>query len=172
MRNPFPTALAIPLMVLAGAAYSADQAPVHRAAVSTRPAHSPSSTSPAATRPAGKQARALDLSAPNFSSPLWQERLQGPTIDRSLDYVQVPSVIITPSPGNKSNTTVAPVGLGSMFWALRHPADSWRILMPSEPGTEIGDELDTETQLKLAYNDPLSDCPGFPGTPNIRPICP
>ena len=138
MKNPLPTALAIPLLLWAAVASSA-------------PAHLPS--------------RPLDLSTPNFTSPQWQQRLQGPTIDR--EYTPMESVVVTPPLEGKSNLTVAPAGVGSLYWALTHPADSWRILLPSQPG----DEFNTEREIALAYNDPYSDCPGFPGTPNVRPEC-
>lgn len=138
MRNPLPTALVAPLLLFAGAALSAPHHP---------PAHR------------------LDLSMPNFTSPQWQERLQGPTIDQ--EYMPMESVIVRPPLENKAYVTVAPAGVGSVYWALRHPTESWRILLPSQPG----DEFNTEREIALAYNDPLSDCPGFPGTPNVRPEC-
>jgi hypothetical protein len=132
MKNPLPTALAVPLLLFAEAAFSAP----------------------------------LDLSMPNLTSPEWQRRLQGPTLD-GTDFTQMESVVVTPSEENKSNLTVAPAGVGSLYWALRHPTESWRILMPAQPG----DEFNTQREIALAYNDPLSDCPGFPGTPNVRPQC-
>lgn len=138
MKNPFPTALAVPLLLLAGTALSA-------------PHHAPS--------------RRLDLSMPNFTSPQWQERLQGPTIDNT--YSPMESVIVTHSQADRSYVTLAPAGVGSVYWALRNPTEAWRILMPAQPG----DEFNTEREIALAYNDPLSDCPGFPGTPNVRPEC-
>jgi hypothetical protein len=138
MRNPFPTALATLSLLCAGTALAA-------------PHHRPTPR--------------LDLSMPNFASPQWQERLQGPPIDH--DYTSMESVIVTPSETNKSYVTVAPAGVGSLYWALRHPTESWRILAPAQSG----DEFNTEREIALAYNDPLSDCPGFPGTPNVRPEC-
>jgi hypothetical protein len=138
MKNPIPTALAVPLLLFAATALAA---PHHR------PAHG------------------LDLSMPNFTSPQWQERLQGPTVDR--EYMPMESVIVTPKESGNAYVTVAPAGAGSVYWALRHPTEAWRILMPAQPG----DEFNTEREIALAYNDPLSDCPGFPGTPNVRPEC-
>jgi len=138
MRNPLPTALAVPLLLFAGTALCAPQPP---------PTHR------------------LDLSMPNFTSPQWQERLQGPSIDR--EYTPLESVVVTPSQEGNSYVTVAPAGAGSVYWALRHPTQAWRIVMPTQPG----DEFNTEREIALAYNDPLSDCPGFPGTPNVRPEC-
>ena len=138
MRNPFPTALAVALLLFAGTALAAPHRP---------PAHR------------------LDLSMPNFTSPQWQERLQGPTVDN--EYMPMESVIVTPSQGSNAYVMVAPAGAGSVYWALMHPTQSWRILMPAQPG----DEFNTERAVALAYHDPLSDCPGFPGTPNVRPQC-
>src|SRR6185312_3697915 len=132
MRNPLPTALAAPLLLFAGAALSAPHDP---------PSHR------------------LDLSMPNFTSPQWQERLQGPTVDN--EYMPMESVTVTHSQQDNSYLTVAPAGVGSVYWALTHPSESWRILMPAQPG----DDFNTDREIALAYQDPLSDCPGFPGTP-------
>lgn len=139
MRNPLPTALAAPLLLLLAATASAapHTAPTHR----------------------------LDLSTPDFTSPRWQERLQGPTVEDQ--YMPMESVIVTPPQEGNSYVTVAPAGVGSVYWALTHPTEAWRILLPAQPG----DEFNTEREIALAYNDPLSDCPGFPGTPNVRPEC-
>src|SRR5512146_79521 len=117
MRNPLATALAAPLLLFAGAALSA-------------PPHQPTDR--------------LDLSMPNFTSPRWQERLQGPTIDQ--ESMPMESVIVTPPQENKSYVTVAPAGVGSVYWALTHPSEAWRILMPAQPG----DEFNTEREIALA----------------------
>jgi hypothetical protein len=76
-------------------------------------------------------------------------------------------VVVTPGEDHRPYASVAPAGLGSVYWALRHPAQSWRVLMPVQPG----DEFNTDREIALAYNDPMSSCPGFPGTPNVRPVC-
>lgn len=173
MKKPLPAALAIPLLALAAASYAGpDQAPAQTAPVSTAPAPGhvtePAKTAQAVPSSARKPDRpVLDLRPPNFASSEWQQRLQGPTIDHSLDYAQMESVVVTPA-AETPNLTVAPAGLGSLYWALRHPVQSWRILTP----VQEGDEFNTDTEIALAYQDPYSDCPGFPGTPNVRPSCP
>ncbi len=161
MKNPLPTALAVPLLLFAGATFAASAQPAaHGSAIASQ-----SGAAHASAALPQPQRRRLDLSTPNFTSPQWQRRLQGPTIDR--EYTPIESVVVTPSREGKSNLTVAPAGVGSIYWALTHPADSWRILLPSQPG----DEFNTQREIALAYNDPLSDCPGFPGPPNVRPQC-
>ena len=169
MTSPLPAALAIPLLALAGVAHSGpDQIPVHPAAISAPATKARTAEAQPVSRPVSKkQVEALDLGAPNFLSPRWQERLQGPTIDHSLDYMPMEFVVVTPGLEG-SNTRVAPVGIGSVYWAATHPAQAWRVLMP----VQEGDEFDTDREVALAYNDVQSDCPGFPGTPNVRPICP
>lgn len=148
MRNPLPTALAIPLLALASVAYAAP------------------SSSPAPKATTGS-ARNLDLRPPNFFSPQWQKRLEGPTVDHSLDVPSMEYVVVTPG-SEGPNTTVSPAGLGSVYWALMHPMQGWRVLMPVQPG----DEFNTDHELAMAMRDPMSDCPGFRGTPNVRPVCP
>ncbi len=141
--------LAIPLMALAALAYGA---PAPSSAPHAVPA---------------KTARTLDLRPPNFYAPVWQKRLQGPSIDHSLDYLpSMEYVVVTPGP-EAPNTTVAPAGLGSVYWALMHPFQAWRVVLPAQPG----DEFNTEHQLAMVNYDPMSDCPGFHGTPNVRPVC-
>jgi hypothetical protein len=167
MKNALPTALAIPLLALASAAYAGpDTASVHRAAISA-PGAKPVARTAQPRTALPEHARKLDLSAPNFASARWQRRLQGPTIDHSLEYMPMESVVVTPGEDHLPNTSVAPAGLGSVYWAMMHPAQSWRVLMPVQPG----DEFNADREIALAYNDPQSDCPGFPGTPNVRPIC-
>jgi hypothetical protein len=153
-KNRLP--LAIPLLAFAAVASAApSQGTAQQHAVSTR-------------QTVAKAAEPLDLRPPNFFAPQWQRRLQGPPIDHSLDYLpSMEYVVVTPAP-EAPNTSVAPAGLGSVYWALMHPFQAWRVIMPAQPG----DELDTDHQLAMANYDAMSDCPGFRGTPNVRPICP
>ncbi len=155
MKNLLPTALAIPLLALAGMTHAAV------------PAAKPSAATAHAGTAVSKHTRKLDLRPPNFASAEWQRRLQGPTIDRSMEYQTIESVVVTPGADHLPYANVAPAGLGSVYWALTHPTQSWRVLMPVQPG----DEFNAEREIALAYNDPLSSCPGFPGTLNVRPVC-
>src|SRR6185312_4534547 len=99
MKNRLPTALAIPLLALAGIATAATPA---------------------------KHTRKLDLSPPNFASAEWQRRLQGLTVDRSLDYLPIESVVVRPGDEHLPYASVAPAGLGSVYWAVTHPTEAWR----------------------------------------------
>jgi hypothetical protein len=147
MKSFVPTALATSLLALVGAAQAA-------------PDQAAGPVAPAMTQP-------LDLRPPNFFSPQWQRRLQGPTIDRTFDSVPMESIIVTPGEQAQSNLQVAPAGLGSLWWAALHPTQAWRIFLP----VREGDEFNIDREIALAYDDPNSDCPGFPGTPNVRPVC-
>lgn len=160
-RNRLATAVAIPLLGLAGAAHSA---PAITAVSQAGPL---AKAAPVAHRASAGTARPLDLRPPNFLAPQWQRRLQGPTVDHSLDVPSMDYVVVTPS-SEAPNTTLAPAGLGSVFWVFLHPLQAWRVLAPVQPG----DEFNTDHQLSMVVNDPMSDCPGFRGTPNVRPICP
>ena len=144
MKRLIPALLVIPLLALSAAAAHADAA---------------AKTSSAAQPP-------LDLRAPNFSSPQWQERLQGPTLDNS-EYV-VTEAVVVPSPEGNSNVRIANGGFGALLWAFIHPVRAWRILLP----VQSGDQFDADTGIRLAFLDTQSECPGFVGTPNVRPICP
>src|SRR5262249_30196977 len=144
MRCFLPTALSIALLALAGAA----QAATPQAAIS-----SDASAGAAVAPAAPTQARPLDLRPPNFFSPRWQRRLQGPTIDHSLDYMPMEAVVVTPAAEPPSNLQVSPAGLGSLWWAMLNPSQAWRILLP----VREGDEFNIHQAIALAYNDPNSD---------------
>jgi len=158
MNRIIPVLLLLPLWSLAAAgpppaaATASQHAPPPAAATASRHAPSP---------------RVIDLTPPNFLAPQWQERLQGPTIDRSAQLLPE-AVIVTPPEEHRFDTALAPAGIGSLFWAVFHPSQSWRVLMP----VQASDDFDTDREIAMAYMDPQSDCPGFPGTPNVRPICP
>jgi hypothetical protein len=37
-------------------------------------------------------------------------------------------------PDEPSNTRLSRTGLGSLYWAARHPAQAWRVLLPIQDG--------------------------------------
>jgi hypothetical protein len=167
MTKPYPTALAIGLLAVAAVAIAGpDQTTAQTSPAQAPAAHGAAKTAQAVPSLSRKPARRLDLTPPNFTSSEWQQRLQGPTIDHSQDYLQMESVVVNP-PAEAPNLVLAPAGLGSLYWALKHPTRAWQILTP----VQEGDEFNTDTEIALAYQDPNSDCPGFPGTPNVRPNC-
>jgi hypothetical protein len=38
-------------------------------------------------------------------------------------------------PQGPSNARLPPAGLGSLYWAARHPAQAWRVLLPIQDGS-------------------------------------
>src|SRR5579862_2086917 len=131
MKKPLRAAFAIPLLALAGATYAGpDQATAQT--TTSAPVASPSPASARVSQARSKTAQAqaapsparkpaggllLDLRPPNFASSEWQQRLQGPTIDHSMDYAEMESVVVTPA-AETPNLTVASAGLGSLYWAF------------------------------------------------------
>lgn len=79
-----------------------------------------------AAAPAG---RTLDLTAPNFFSAQWQERLQGPALEDATDLPIAP-VVVTPGMKDKWNTHFSTLGIGSVFWAMFHPTEAYTIILP------------------------------------------
>jgi len=75
---------------------------------------------------------------------------------------QVVAVVVTPSaPDESSNTHLSRTGIGSLYWAARHPAQAWRVLLPIVPGD--GSAASEDIRVRCAtFVRPLSDradCP-------------
>jgi hypothetical protein len=39
-------------------------------------------------------------------------------------------------PEENSDTQVPPAGIGSLYWAARHPSQAWRVVLPVMPNAE------------------------------------
>jgi hypothetical protein len=68
------------------------------------------------------------------------------------------SVSVTAPQEGKSNTHLSLAGLGSVFWAARHPAQAWRVLAPIQPDG-------------VAYADIRAKC-AFTNATNGEAACP
>jgi len=53
-----------------------------------------------------------------------------PRDTQSVVFVTAPSL-----PEKTRSTHLAAAGLGSLYWAARHPAQAWRVVLPVQPGT-------------------------------------
>lgn len=49
---------------------------------------------------------------------------------------EVVSMTVPVPQKKKSNLQLACTGVGSLYWAARHPAHAWRVLLPVQPGEE------------------------------------
>ena len=144
MNRIMPRLLAIVVCYLSiGAAYSAD---------------APSRDPRNATAPARG---ALDLRLPDVRSIHAQlETEAAPPADAGEP--QVVAVVVTPSaPDESSNTHLARTGIGSLYWAARHPAQAWRVLLPIVSGDDSAASEDVRFRC-ATFARPLSDradCP-------------
>ena len=42
---------------------------------------------------------------------------------------------------------VSNAGIGSLYWAARHPSEAWRVLLPVQAGDEPGDDALRESEI-------------------------
>jgi hypothetical protein len=69
------------------------------------------------------------------------------------------AIVVVSSQGSDVNLSL--VGVGSLYWAARHPAQAWRVLLPMQPG----DEFDS-------YSDIRTICAVAPSASDGRAACP
>jgi len=67
--------------------------------------------------------------------------------------------IVTAVPEEPSDTRLSRAGLGSLYWAARHPAEAWRVLMPVQEGS-------------VAYADIKARCAMVSNAPSDQTACP
>ncbi len=71
-----------------------------------------------------------------------------------------PTVAVVTTPGEKPpGTHLSRAGLGSLYWAARHPAEAWRVLMPVQEGS-------------VAYADIRARCAMISNAPSGQAACP
>jgi len=103
----------------------------------------------------------LDLRPPDLRSVHAQlETEAAPPADAGEP--QIVAVMGTASPADdSSNTHLSRTGIGSLYWAARHPAQVWRVLLPSVPGD--GSAASEDIRVRCAtFVRPLggpTDCP-------------
>ena len=78
------------------------------------------------------------------------------------------TVVITPAPAEESSGVhLSSVGVGSLYWAARHPSNAWRVLLPVEPGHPLGDEAIKQAGSRAADPVPLANGMPLSGGPLI-----
>jgi hypothetical protein len=75
--------------------------------------------------------------------------------------VDVAIVSAPPRPEESSNTHLSRSGIGSIYWAARHPAQAWRVLLPVVPGDG-----------SAAFEDLRAECATFVRPPAGQAVCP
>ena len=104
---------------------------------------------------------ALDIRAPDLRSVPGQDLLRA-AAPADSDEVPAVAVVAGSLPAKeRSNTYLSLAGIGSLYWAARHPAQGWKVLLPMEPG----DDSD-------AYADIRSKCDFIARAPGGRAACP
>ena len=80
----------------------------------------------------------LDLRAPDLWSMPWSVELLT-TVPEQSDEPQAVAVLAAALPPDEtSDTNLSLAGIGSLYWAARHPLRAWRVLLPVEANDEFG----------------------------------
>ena len=91
-------------------------------------------------RPAAISTPTLDLRPPdlqNLQAQLTPEATQPADADEASNIIIVGAHV---APEERSN--LARTGIGSLYWAARHPLQAWRALLPIAPNDESATSLD------------------------------
>jgi hypothetical protein len=149
VKHFISTLLLIPIGSLpVGAAHSADAA--RQAAISRQDA---TMTTPVR--------EVLDLRPPDMRGTPWMDSVLA-SVPADSDEPQVAAVVTAVAPfDDTSNTTLSFGGIGSLYWAARHPTRAWTMLLPTSAGDEFG-----------AYADIRANCAVFLSAPASRTACP
>ena len=93
------------------------------------------------TVPAGARRTTLDLRPPDLQS-LHVEILQPAATPSESDGTEAVDIAAAPLRlEESSDMQPPPAGIGSLYWAVRHPTQAWRILLPIQLD---GNEVDIE----------------------------
>jgi hypothetical protein len=104
--------------------------------------------------------RTLDLRLPDPRRVYVPHRQQASMLVDS-DEEQAVSIVTAPLlPEERSDIHLSLSGIGSLFWAARHPAQAWRVLLPIEPGD--GPDISADLRTMCAV---LAEAPSGRGTP-------
>ena len=99
------------------------------------------------TVPAGARRTTLDLRPPDLQSLHVQTPRPVATPSES-DETEAVDIAAAPSrPEESADMQPPPAGIGSLYWAVRHPTQAWRILLPIQLD---GNELNIERQDRAA----------------------
>jgi hypothetical protein len=106
----------------------------------------------------GSSKTSLDLRAPDLHMPVSESA----TFDSDSQEVEDISVIDASAPAEESSDLhVAHTGIGSVYWAVRHPAEAWRVVVPITPDSESS--LSEDIRVK---------CATFEAAASSRSACP
>jgi hypothetical protein len=67
--------------------------------------------------------------------------------------------IVTASPGAPPHMHLSRTGLGSFYWAARHPAQAWRVLFPIQEGSVALADLRASCALSEDLPRERASCP-------------
>jgi hypothetical protein len=149
VKHFISTLLLIPICSLpVGTAYSADA--TRNAAISR---HDATMTTPVRGL--------LDLRPPDMRNTPWMDSVLA-SVPADSDEPQAAAVVIAVAPLEETaNTNLSIGGIGSLYWAARHPTRAWTMLLPTSAGDEFG-----------AYADIRANCAVFLSAPASRTVCP
>jgi hypothetical protein len=162
MSKLIPTLLRLVLWSLpAAAACSADalDGTVRVAAVSA-PMAAMSKTSTRAVAGAAPR-RTLDLRPPDLRS-LHVQDVQEVVTSAHSDETEAVAVVAVPlGLEEKSRTHLSLAGIGSLYWAARHPAQAWRVLLPMQPddGSDASADITARCLYFASTSGGVAACP-------------
>ncbi len=77
----------------------------------------------------------------------------------SYDAQSVAIVTARVTPEEKSKTRVSLAGLGSLYWAARHPEQAWRVVLPIQPGGLAYADLIARCTVSMNASIGTAECP-------------
>ena len=99
------------------------------------------------TVPAGVRRTTLDLRPPDLQS-LHVQTLQ-PAVTTESDEIAAIAIAAAPLLSEESpDIQPPPAGIGSLYWAVRHPTQAWRIVLPIQLD---GNDVDMESHERAAW---------------------
>jgi hypothetical protein len=103
----------------------------------------------------------LNLRPPDLRSMSVQLAPQATFPADADEMLNVAIVSAPPTPQESSNTHLSRSGIGSIYWATRHPAQAWRVLLPIVPGDGSAE-----------FEDLRAECATFVRSPAGQAACP
>jgi hypothetical protein len=98
------------------------------------------------TVPAGARRTTLDLRPPDLQS-LHVQTLQPAVTIESGEIAAVAIAVAALRPEESPDIQPPPAGIGSLYWAVRHPLQAWRIVLPIQLD---GNDVDIESHDRAA----------------------
>jgi hypothetical protein len=108
----------------------------------------------------------LDLRPPDLASAQGTDSPVAPDPEDWDEQRPVAVVAGSSQSQDTSGTYVSPAGIGSLYWAARHPTQAWRVLLPVQPGDEF--EAYESMSAKCAL---VPSARVLPGPPLVGTAC-